>query len=270
MIQFPNAKVNLGLHITKKRKDGYHDIETCMIPVPLCDALEISTANKTSFTGTGLAIPGKEKDNIILKALKLLRKDFNELPHIKIHLHKAIPMGAGLGGGSADGAFAIKMMNSLFDLHLEDWFLEDYAAQLGSDCPLFIENTPKIATGRGEILEPIKLDLAGCWIALVNPKIHIGTKEAYAGISPKQPVYDLKKTLADRTLWKEQLKNDFEESIFPKYPEIASIKEKLYEQGAFYSAMSGSGSTIFGLFEKEPVLEDWPNDYFTFKGELQF
>ncbi|UCS95352.1 4-(cytidine 5'-diphospho)-2-C-methyl-D-erythritol kinase [Echinicola marina] len=268
MIQFPNAKVNLGLHITQKRKDGYHDIETCMIPIPLCDALEISTAEKTTYTGTGLEVPGKEKDNIILKALKLLRKDFNELPHINIHLHKAIPMGAGLGGGSADGAFAIKMMNSLFDLHLEDWFLEDYAAQLGSDCPFFIENTPKIATGRGEILEPIKLDLAGCWIALINPQIHIGTKEAYAGISPKQPEHDLKKTLADRSLWKGQLKNDFEDSIFTRYPEIAQIKEQLYERGAFYAAMSGSGSTVFGLFEEEPALSVWPKDYFTFKGLL--
>ncbi|GAB3647489.1 4-(cytidine 5'-diphospho)-2-C-methyl-D-erythritol kinase [Echinicola sediminis] len=269
MVQFPNAKINLGLYITKKRKDGYHDIITCMVPIPLAEALEITIAEKTTFHSTGLTIPGKEKDNLILKALKLLRKDFNELPHIQVHLHKTIPMGAGLGGGSADAAFALKIMNRLFDLHLEDWFLEDYAAELGSDCPFFIENTPKIATGRGEILEEVKVDLSGCWIVLINPQVHIGTKEAYAGITPQQPEHDLRETLKDRTLWKEQLKNDFEASIFPKHPEIGEIKEKLYDKGAFYAAMSGSGSTVFGLFEHEPTIGEWPKEYFTFKGELK-
>ncbi|WP_200980366.1 4-(cytidine 5'-diphospho)-2-C-methyl-D-erythritol kinase [Echinicola sp. 20G] len=268
MIQFPNAKINLGLSITEKRKDGYHEIETCMFPVPLCDALEITLSNKTKFTGTGLTIPGKEKDNLILKALKLLRKDFNELPHIDIHLHKTIPMGAGLGGGSADAAFALSMMNSLFDLHLEDWFLEDYAAELGSDCPFFIENKPKIAKGRGELLEEVNLDLNGCWITLVNPQIHIGTKEAYAGVHPQLPQYELKETLADRSLWKERLVNDFESSIFTKYPKIAEIKAQLYQQGAFYAAMSGSGSTVFGLFDKEPEQKSWPKEYFTFSKPL--
>jgi len=268
MVQFPNAKINLGLYVTQKRKDGYHEIETCMIPVPLTDALEITFAEKTVIKCTGIDIPGKEKDNLIFKVLKLLRKDFNELPHIHVHLHKAIPMGAGLGGGSADAAFALKMMNSMFDLHLEDWFLEDYAAELGSDCPFFIENTPKIATGRGEILEYVKIDLKGCWLTLVNPNIHIGTKEAYEGLIPKKPAFDLKATLADRSSWKEQLINDFEASIFPKHPEIAQIKEQLYKMGAFYSAMSGSGSTVFGLFDHEPETGNWPEEYFLFKSQL--
>lgn len=268
MIRFPNAKINLGLHITGKRKDGYHEIDTCMFPIPLYDALEMILDQKTTFTSTGLEIPGSEKDNLIFKALKLLRKDFNELPHLNIHLHKNIPMGAGLGGGSADAAFALSMMNNLFDLLLEDWFLEDYAAQLGSDCPFFIENTPKIATGRGEILEPVEVDLSGKHLLLINPNIHIGTKEAYAGVSPKTSSIDLKEVIAERSRWKDELVNDFEASIFPQYPEIASIKSQLYEMGAFYAAMSGSGSTVFGLFDKKPEKGNWKKGYFVFEGEM--
>lgn len=268
MISFPNAKINLGLHVTAKKKDGYHDIETCMVPIPLYDALEMILDNTTTFTNTGLPIPGAEKDNLILKAFKLLRKDFNDLPNIHIHLHKNIPLGAGLGGGSADAAFALKMMNTLFDLHLEDWFLEDYAAQLGSDCPFFIENTPKIATGRGEIMEPISIDLKGKYLVLINPHIHISTKEAYSGITPKKPLVDLKNILADQSLWKAHLVNDFEASIFPMHPEIAQIKERLYESGAFYSAMSGSGSTVFGLFDTRPDASEWKEGYFLFGTDM--
>lgn len=268
MLVFPNAKINLGLHITDKRKDGYHDIETCLFPIPLRDALEIISAKKNSFTSSGFAIPGQEKDNLILKAYHLLRKDFNDLQPIAVHLHKAIPIGAGLGGGSSDAAFALKAMNKLFDLYLEDWFLEDYAARLGSDCPFFIENTPKIATGRGENLEAIDLDLKGKWLLLVNPNIHIGTKEAYAGVTPKQPAGDLKEILSDPRMWRTELLNDFEESIFPKYPEIKAVKDSLYDQGAFYAAMSGSGSTVFGLFHQEPEWKTESRDYNIFKAVL--
>lgn len=229
---------------------------------------KLSSQKKTVFSSSGIAIPGSEKDNLILKAYQLLKKDFNDLPPIAIHLHKAIPIGAGLGGGSADAAFALKAMNKLFDLYLEDWFLEDYAAQLGSDCPFFIENTPKIATGRGEILESIDLKLKGNWLVLVNPNIHIGTKEAYAGIEPKQPEVDLKTILFDRDRWKEELVNDFEDNIFQTHPEIKAIKEDLYNQGAYYAAMSGSGSTVFGLFDKEPTIEVGTKGYFVFKGEI--
>jgi 4-diphosphocytidyl-2-C-methyl-D-erythritol kinase len=268
MISFPNAKINLGLHVTAKRKDGYHDIETCMVPIPLFEALEMILDNKTVFTSTGLPIPGDDKDNLILKAFKLLRKDFNDLPNLNIHLHKNIPIGAGLGGGSADAAFALKLMNNLFDLHLEDWFLEDYAAQLGSDCPFFIENTPKIATGRGEILEPISVDLKGKYLVLINPQIHISTKDAYSGISPKKPLGNLKTILADQSLWKAHLVNDFEKSIFPKYPEIAQIKDRLYDLGAFYASMSGSGATVFGLFDSKPESVEWKEGYFVFGAEI--
>ncbi|SFO57724.1 4-diphosphocytidyl-2-C-methyl-D-erythritol kinase [Algoriphagus ornithinivorans] len=269
MITFPNAKINLGLHITSKRKDGYHEIETCMVPIPLYDALEMILDKKGGWEGTGLSIPGDSKDNLILKAEKLIRKDFQGLPNLKIHLHKNIPMGAGLGGGSADGAFALTLMNNLFDLHLDNFFLEEYAAQLGSDCPFFIENTPKIARGRGEILEPIDISLSGCHLILVNPGIHIGTKEAYAGVSPSPPKVKLEEILADRNRWKDELVNDFEASVFQNHPEIAKIKKQLYEAGAFYAAMSGSGSTVFGLFESKPTSFSIDKDYFIFESDLK-
>jgi 4-diphosphocytidyl-2-C-methyl-D-erythritol kinase len=265
MICFPNAKINLGLYITSKRNDGFHNIETCMVPIPINDALEMIFSKKPVFETSGLDIPGEEKDNLILKAVKLLRKDFNDLPVLHIHLHKNIPMGAGLGGGSADGAFALTLMNTLFELHLEDWILEDYAAQLGSDCPFFIQNTPKIATGRGEILEPLDVDLQGDFIVLVKPPIHVGTKEAYAGVKPQAPKYPLKQVLKDKSSWKEMLFNDFEASIFPQYPELADIKAKLYEMGAYYAAMSGSGSTVFGLFTAKPEPINWPSEYIVFE-----
>jgi 4-diphosphocytidyl-2-C-methyl-D-erythritol kinase len=269
MICFPNAKINLGLHITSKRKDGYHEIETCMVPIPLYDALEIIIdPKKTTFECTGMEIPGNPTDNLILKAFALLKQDFPGLPAAQIHLHKAIPMGAGLGGGSADGAFALTLMNNLFDLLLDDFFLEEYAEQLGSDCPFFIENTLKIATGRGEILESIDLDLKGTHLVVINPGIHIGTKEAYAGVTPSAPKFKLKEVLADRSRWKDELINDFEASIFPNHPEIADIKSQLYEAGAYYAAMSGSGSSVFGLFEEKPDSIKLRGNYFYFESMI--
>lgn len=269
MISFPNAKINLGLHITAKRKDGYHDIESCMIPIPLMDALEmIISTKKTSFENTGLKIPGESKENLILKAYELLKKDFPNLPHVSIHLHKNIPMGAGIGGGSADAAFALKLMNNLFDLILDDFFLEEYAAQLGSDCSFFIENTPKIIRGRGDMLEPIDLDLSGTHLVLINPGIHISTKEAYAGVTPSPPKLKLEDVLKDKNRWKNELVNDFETNIFPNHPELAAIKEELYKNGAYYAAMSGSGSSIFGLFEEKPASTKWDEGYFQFEETL--
>ncbi len=268
MISFPNAKINLGLHIIGKRKDGYHDIETCMIPIPLFDALEMILDKKAIWNSTGLDIPGDPKDNLILKAEKLFRNDFPELPSLNMHLHKNIPMGAGLGGGSADGAFALKLMNNLFDLYLDDFLLEEYAAQLGSDCPFFIENTPKIARGRGEILEPIELSLKGTYIVLINPGIHVGTKEAYAGVTPAAPKVKLEEILKDRSRWKTELVNDFEPSIFKNHPEIEAIKSKMYSAGAFYAAMSGSGSSVFGLFDIKPSDLEFSDRYFMFESFL--
>lgn len=268
MISFPNAKINLGLHITAKRKDGFHDIETCMVPIPLFDVLEMILDKKPTWNSSGLDIPGEPKDNLILKAEKLLKKDFPALPNLNIHLHKNIPMGAGLGGGSADGAFALKLMNNLFDLHLDDFFLEEYAAQLGSDCPFFIENTPKIARGRGEILKPIELSLKGTYIVLINPGIHVGTKEAYTGVTPTFPKVKLEEILKDRSRWKTELVNDFEPSIFKNHPEIEAIKSSMYSAGAFYAAMSGSGSSVFGLFDKQPSDLEFSSSYFRFESFL--
>ena len=269
MICFPNAKINLGLHITSKRNDGFHEIETCMVPIPLFDALEIIIEpKKSTWTSSGLSIPGDPKDNLIAKAYQLLKKDFPNLPNIAIHLHKNIPMGAGLGGGSADAAFALNLMNNLFDLILDDFFLEEYAAKLGSDCPFFIENTPKIATGRGEILNEVNIDLKGTHLVLINPGIHIGTKEAYAGVTPKKPEKDLSEILKDKKRWEEELKNDFEPSIFSNHPEIKQIKDSFYEAGAYYAAMSGSGSTVFGLFDHKPEITLRKDSYFQFDATL--
>ncbi|MBN3580776.1 4-(cytidine 5'-diphospho)-2-C-methyl-D-erythritol kinase [Algoriphagus aestuarii] len=269
MICFPNAKINLGLHITSKRTDGFHDIETCMVPIPLYDALEIIIEpKKSTWSSSGFGIPGEQKDNLILKAYQLLKKDFPNLPNIGIHLHKNIPMGAGLGGGSADAAFALNLMNNLFDLILDDFFLKEYAAKLGSDCPFFIENTPKIATGRGEILEEVEIDLKGTHLVLINPGIHIGTKEAYAGVTPKKPEKELSEILSDKKRWKEELKNDFELNIFLNHPEIKQIKDRFYEAGAYYAAMSGSGSSVFGLFEGKPKNLQRKDSYFHFEATL--
>lgn len=265
MINFPNAKINLGLHITAKRNDGFHELETCMIPIPLFDALEMIPSKKMIFDTTGLPIPGDSKDNLITKAYQLLKKDFNDIPPLHIHLHKNIPMGAGLGGGSADAAFALTLMNNLFDLYLDNWMLEEYAAKLGSDCALFIENMPKIATGRGEILAPTDVNLKGDFLVLVKPPIHIGTKEAYAGVKPQTPAVILQEVLKDKSTWKEQLVNDFEKSIFPNHPSLPQIKTQLYEMGAYYAAMSGSGSTVFGLFSEKPELIKWPSEYIVFE-----
>lgn len=268
MIVFPNAKINLGLHITSKRQDGYHEIESCMYPIPLYDALEIQIAQRTHFTSTGISIPGKPADNLILKAYDLLKKDFGELPSVSIHLHKAIPIGAGLGGGSADAAFALTLMNNLFELHLDDLTLEDYATKLGSDCPFFVQNKPKLVSGRGEMMITTTMSLKGKWILLINPAIQISTQQAYAAVTPRPAMHVLAEMLKQPLTWKEKLVNDFEKSLFPKYPQLATIKEQLYEAGAFYAAMSGSGSTMFGLFDEEPRYQKWNESYFVFSREL--
>ncbi len=262
MIGFPNAKINLGLHVTGKRSDGYHEIESCMVPVPLYDVLEMIVAPKHAFSSSGIPIPGNSEDNLIQKAYHLIRKDYPDIPALKIHLHKNIPIGAGLGGGSADASFALTLMNKLLELGINSKRLEEYAGNLGSDCPFFVENLPKLAGGRGEILSPIQIDLNGIWIYLVYPQIHISTKEAYADLTPKKPEHSLAEILPYPEKWKEALVNDFEPSLFGKYPELRRIKEGLYQNGAFYAAMSGSGSSVFGLFQHQPLPMDFPDHYF--------
>ncbi len=257
MVVFPNCKINLGLHILNKRQDGYHNIETVFYPVPLKDALEIipsGNIDAIQFTSSGLTISGDAATNLCSKAYHLLKKDFPNLPGVKIHLHKAIPMGAGLGGGSADAAFTLQLLNNRFTLNLSTTQLIDYSLQLGSDCPFFILNEPCVATGRGEIMEKIKLDLSAYQLMLVNPGIHVNTAAAF-GYPGMQKInhssVSLKNIIAQPVNnWQQLLTNDFEASLFNKYPLIKEIKETLYTMGASYAAMSGSGSTVYGLFEK--------------------
>ena len=250
MILFPNAKINLGLHIKNKRADGYHELETIFYSINFCDVLEILPSDQLTFTSSGIDIPGK--GNLCIDAYHLLRDDFN-IPAVHIHLHKIIPIGAGLGGGSSDAAFTLKGLNELFDLQLSREQLRTYAVKIGADCPFFIENKPMLATGVGEILESIELDLSAYHIAIVKPNIHVSTKKAYSLVTPNEPLYSLR-DLIKTPVKQWQLQNDFEQSVFAKYPAIKDLKNSLYEQGAVYAAMSGSGSSVFGLFENRPKL----------------
>ncbi|MFO7825795.1 MAG: 4-(cytidine 5'-diphospho)-2-C-methyl-D-erythritol kinase [Cyclobacterium sp.] len=262
MITFPNAKINLGLQIFHKRKDNFHEISTCMYPIPLTEALEIIPSETFSFGSTGIDIPGEKEGNLVLKAYRLLAADFPQISPVQIHLHKKIPMGAGLGGGSADAAFALKMLNEIFELNLDSQKLESYAGLLGSDCPFFIENKTQIATGRGEILQPAAVKLSGHWLYLIHPGIHISTQEAYAGVKPCSDQKDLQSILASPSTWQTDLVNDFENSLFKNHPELEAIKSSLYEAGAWYAAMSGSGSAVFGLFSEAPGKLTFPDQYF--------
>jgi len=261
MLVFPNCKINLGLHILGKREDGFHNLETVFYPVALRDALELIPATnyttEIEFTGTGLAVDGDIADNLCVKVYHLLKKDFPELPVVKVHLHKTIPMGAGLGGGSADAAFMLHLLNNKFELNISTPQLLNYALQPGSDCPFFIINKPCFATGRGEVLEEIKIDLSAYKIVLINPGIHVNTGWAFSNITPALPQKSIKEIVQQPVeTWKYELKNDFEVPVFAVYPQIKEIKESMYNQGAVYAAMSGSGSTIFGIFKQdtEPAL----------------
>lgn len=267
MIIFPNAKINLGLNIIRRRKDGFHDIETCFVPVPWREALEIVPApegKKTTLNITGLPVPGQDGQNLVMRAFKALHKDF-QLPASTIYLHKVLPMGAGLGGGSSDAAHALQCLNDLYGLYLSDNILELYASDLGSDCPFFLYKRPMLASGRGEILEEIELDLTGLHIGIVHPGVHIGTKEAYAGVSPMEPATSMKDILLSPVdTWKDRLTNQFEESILPNHPEIKEIKDKMYNEGAVYSSMTGSGSAVYGLFTSAPDMAGQFSEEYTY------
>ncbi len=278
MIVFPNCKINLGLHIIRKREDNYHDLETVFYPVPLCDALELRDAEASqtkhvNLISEGLPVQGDAKENLVSKAYQLLQKDY-ALPYLQFALLKNIPMGAGLGGGSSDGAFALNLLNAYLDLNLGEEKLLHYAAQLGSDCAFFINNKPCLGSGRGEILKPIDLSLKGYWIVIIKPEIHISTAEAFATIDVNKhqnqwEENSIKNIIKlDPSNWKDRLCNDFEDSIFPKHPLLATIKNSLYQAGAIYASMSGSGSSIFGLFRFEPRLKESYREYFYFEGLL--
>lgn len=274
MITFPNAKINLGLSITEKRPDGYHLLETVFYPVALEDALEIRTApaseQKFTIHQYGLDIAGRPEDNLVVKAYLLLEKAFH-LPPIDIHLYKHIPSGAGLGGGSSDAAFMLKLLNKQFHLRLSDEQLETYAATLGADCSFFIKNKPTYAEGIGNIFSPISLSLKGYQIILIKPNVFVSTREAFSHIHPHRPKHSIKETIVRPVHeWKDRLVNDFEASLFPQHPVIGEIKEELYRKGAIYASMSGSGSSLFGLFEPEFPLPtfDFGTDTFFFNGTL--
>jgi len=261
LISFPNAKINLGLNVISKRPDGYHNIESCFYPVPWHDVLEIIPSNSLTFTSSGIAIPGSSEDNLCLKAYQLLNVDFKLAP-VKIHLHKNIPIGAGLGGGSSDGAFVLKSLNSKFQLGLSDNELEVYAAQLGSDCPFFIKNKPTLAINTGTDFSSIEVDLEGKFLVIIKPNIHVSTADAYNGIVIKPKRNAVKEVVEKFTIsrWKNELINDFEETIFNIHPEIEAFKSDLYKNGALYASMTGSGAAVYGIFEKETTLEphkDW-------------
>ncbi len=249
MIVYPNAKINLGLDVLKKRGDGYHEISSVFYPVKeLYDILEIVPSDDFSFSSSGIEIPGKS--NICVEAFKIL-KNYFKIGNVKIHLHKLIPIGAGLGGGSADGAFVLKALSTLFDLQLSNTELEKYALQLGADCPFFIENTSKYVAGIGEKMVAIDLDLSEFELKFIFPDLHISTAEAYAGVTPHIPEYNLLDTIKyPIDNWKEEVQNDFEVSAFAKYPQLAKMKAKLYADGAIYASMTGSGSVIYGVFRK--------------------
>lgn len=262
MLVFPNAKINVGLHVTEKRTDGYHTIETLFYPVKgLCDALEFLPASQVNFTLTGLTLDCTPEHNLVLKAYSLLQKRY-DLPPVNIHLHKGIPTGAGLGGGSSDAAFMLKALSDYFQLGLSGNELQQLASTLGSDCAFFIQNRPVMATGRGEIMEPFALDLSAYHLVLVKPSFGVGTTEAYAGIKPFKPATPLAGLISRPVeYWKEQVENHFEASVFARYPELATLKQKLYDAGAIYASMSGSGSALYGLFFEMPAITNIPAEY---------
>lgn len=260
MIIFPIAKVNLGLNVVERRPDGYHNLQTVFYPVGIQDALEIFPMAEDfpsevdcDIKVSNIPIEGDEQRNLVVRAYQLLKQDFPNLPRLHVHLYKGIPTQAGMGGGSSDASAMLRLLNTSFQLNLSDEKLISYASKLGADCAIFILNRPAYAEGIGEKLYPMDVDLSGWYMAVVRPDIPVPTKEAFARIKPHFP----QKCCRDIVMqpvetWKEELVNDFEESVFALHPELAAIKERLYQLGATYAAMSGSGSALFGLF-RQPI-----------------
>lgn len=256
MITFPNAKINIGLNVINKREDGFHTLETIFYPVKIYDALEVVLSEGLHFTSSGISIPGSAKDNLCLKAYHLIKKDY-DLPPVNIHLHKNIPIGAGLGGGSADAGFFIKLLNDVCGIGLVVEEMQNYARQLGADCAFFIDNKSVFAFEKGDRFQELQLELSAYHLVLVMPPVHVSSAEAYGGVQPQASENDLQSAIKLPVKdWKSLIKNDFEKSVFLHHPEILSIKEALYHQGAIYSAMSGSGAAVFGIFNKKPDLQE--------------
>lgn len=255
MLRFPNAKINIGLNVIRKRPDGYHDLETLFYPIPVHDALEIlpeNPENKAGMHFSGLSVGGADEENLVWKALHLLQLDFPEkIPSLAVYLHKNIPMGAGLGGGSADAALMLQMLNDHLELELDKESLFAYALRLGSDCPFFIENSVVFAEGRGEIMNPLTLDLSDYTIQIICPDIPVSTAAAFRAVRPRMPEFDLRNIVQKPVeSWEGLIRNDFEDAVFPLHPDLSDLKMQLYQQGAIYAAMSGSGSALYGIFPK--------------------
>jgi 4-diphosphocytidyl-2-C-methyl-D-erythritol kinase len=259
MVVYPNCKINIGLRILNKRSDGYHNIESVFYPVPVCDILEITRQegnleNNITFKSTGIAIPGEANENICVKAYQLINQDY-ALPAIDVHLHKQIPIGAGLGGGSADAAFFIKALNEFDELNLSFGEMHHYAKQIGSDCSFFINNKPALALQKGEVLEPINVSLKAFHIVIVYPNIHISTALAYSGVVPNATGESIEDLMQQPIhTWKATICNAFEAGIIKQFPVIGDIKNELYALGAQYASMTGSGSAVYGIFENKPEL----------------
>lgn len=252
MILFPPAKINIGLYVTEKRADGFHNLESAFFHIPWTDILEITPSDTFEFISGGIPIPGNSDQNLCVKAFSLL-KDTYQIPNVTIELHKILPMGAGLGGGSSDAAYTLIGLRDLFNLPLSNQQLIPFAQQIGSDCAFFLTDLPQFGTGKGDELQPINVSLKGYFGLLVYPNVGISTKEAYAGISPQKVPHYLPDVLKqDIQTWKDLIQNDFEKSIFPHYPLLKEIKGKLYQMGAIYASMSGSGSTLYGIFSSPP------------------
>ena len=295
MIVFPNAKINLGLHVLRKRADGYHDLETVFYPIPLKDILELVLVDKPDnatsgqtisfqtisvslksgkqvhFSSSGIPIDGTAEHNLCIKACEIFDSEAKLPGNIKIHLHKQIPMGAGLGGGSSDAAFVLKILNQLSNNPFTDKQLIELAGRIGSDCPFFVINKPVLATGKGEIMTPINLDLTGYKIIVLKSAVHVSTHDAFSAIQPFENRSSLTHLVdQEPNSWQGKLTNDFEAAIFPKYPEIEKIKRKLIEKGALYASMTGSGSAVFGIFDSETsVKEEFDNLYY-FSSKLEY
>jgi 4-diphosphocytidyl-2-C-methyl-D-erythritol kinase len=265
MVGFSNAKINIGLNILEKRPDGYHNIESLFYPISWSDILEVVPASAFRFHTTGLPIPGSQENNLIYKAWNLIKPADRA---VEIHLHKILPMGAGIGGGSSNGAFALNLINEVLDLGYQKESLLELASKLGSDCPFFIENRPVICLEKGNIFHDTSISLAGKYIVMVNPEIHVSTAEAYAGVIPTPSPIPLKEILENTPIenWRHVVKNDFEAGIIKKYPLIGEIKDELYANGALYASMTGSGSTVYGIFS-EPLTLSFPN-FIVWQGKL--
>jgi len=272
MVLFPNAKINIGLNILRKREDGYHDLETLFYPVGLKDALEFAENGKNTvhFHSSGIELDIQPEQNIVLKAYRLLQEK-QTLPGLDIHLHKVIPYGAGLGGGSSDAAFFLKSLNEHFELEISKDELKHLAGRLGADCSFFLENTPCYATGKGEILTTVKVSLKGYHLLLVKPPFGVDTKTAYSGVVPRAFPFDFKEIITGPISgWMDKIRNDFEPLVFAKYPELGAIKGKLEGMGALYASLSGSGSSVYALYDHEPYfnVSDFPASSFFWHEEL--